>query len=79
MILKKVSGDIKIRYAKEAEPFLALGEREKVSARSNQVVYADDQKIICWLWNHKDSAETCIDEKSECVLFFIDSFEHSKV
>jgi DNA/RNA-binding domain of Phe-tRNA-synthetase-like protein len=77
--LKKVSGDIKIRYAKEAEPFLALGEREKITARSNHIVYADDQRIICWLWNHKDSAETCIDENSECVLFFIDSFENVKL
>lgn len=77
--LKKVSGDINIRYAKEGEPFWSLGEREKISAKSNQVVYADDQKIICWLWNHKDSAETCIDETSTCVLFFVDSFEHSKV
>ncbi len=77
--LKKVSGDIRIRYAKEAEPFWSLGEREKIAAKPNHVVYADDQKIICWLWNHKDSAESCIDDKSEYVLFFIDSFERSKV
>ncbi len=77
--LKKVSGDVMIRYAKEGESFLSLGEREKVAARSNHVVYADDERIICWLWNHKDSAETCIDENSEHVLFFIDSFEHDRV
>lgn len=76
--LKKVSGDVRIRYAKEEEPFWSLGEREKIAAKSNQVVYADDKKIICWLWNHKDSAETCIDESSTCILFFVDSFEHSK-
>lgn len=77
--LKKISGNINIRYAKEGEPFLGLGEREKITAKSNQVVYADDQRIICWLWNHKDSGETCIDQTSSNVLFFVDSFEHSKV
>jgi len=77
--LKKVAGDIKIRYAKDGEPFWSQGEKERITTKSNQVVYADDQRVICWLWNHKDSAETCIDETSKCVLFFIDSFEHSKV
>lgn len=77
--LKKVSGDITIRYASDGESFWSLGEKERIATKSNQVVYADDQRIICWLWNHKDSAETCIDESSQYVLFFIDSFEHSKV
>ena len=77
--LKKVSRGITIRYAKEGESFLGLGEREKVVTQSNHVVYADEEKIMCWLWNHKDSAETCIDESSKCVLFFIDSFERDKV
>lgn len=77
--LKKVSGDIMIRYAKEGEAFLGLGERTKVAAQPNHVVYADDERIMCWLWNHKDCAETCIDESSMCVLFFIDSFERDRV
>ncbi len=76
--LTKVSGDIKIRYAKESEPFRSLGSKETIAAQTNHVVYADDKNVICWLWNHKDSAETCIGENSEHVLFFIDSFEHSK-
>ncbi len=77
--LKKISGDIKIRYAKEGESFWALGAKEKITTKSNQVVYADEQRIVCWLWNHKDSAETCIDETSQYILFFMDSFEHSTV
>lgn len=77
--LSKISGDIKIRYAKEGEEFLGLGEREKIETKPNHVVYADDERIICWLWNHKDSAETCIDENSKCVIFFIDSFDLSSL
>lgn len=77
--LKKLSGEVKIRYAKDGESFWGLGEKERITTKSNQVVYADDQRIICWLWNHKDSAETSIDETSQYVLFFIDSFEHNKV
>lgn len=77
--LNKVSGDIRIRYAKESEPFLGLGERQKIEAKSQHVVYADEQRILCWLWNHKDSAKTCIDENSKHVVFFIDAFDHDQV
>lgn len=71
--LSKISGDIILRYAKESEPFQGIGERQKIQARSNHIVYADDQKLICWLWNHKDAAATCIDENTKQVIFFVDS------
>lgn len=70
--LDKIVGDIQIRYAKEGEPFQGLGEKE-VAASENHIVYADDEGVICWLWNHKDAARTCIDERSKTVLFFIDA------
>lgn len=71
--MSKISGDIKIRYAVEGEEFHGLGERLKTQAKANHVVYADDQRLICWLWNHKDAFETCIDENTKQVIFFIDS------
>lgn len=77
--LNKISGDMVIRYAKDGEVFRALGVREKVITKSREVVYADDKRVMCWLWNHKDCAETCIDEASEYVIFFIDAFEESVV
>ncbi len=77
--LNKISGGITIRYAKEGESFWGLGEGKKITAQSTHVVYADDEQIICWLWNHKDSAKTCIDENSIYVLFFIDSFDYESV
>src|SRR5579872_6265923 len=59
--LKKIAGGIKIRFAKEGESFLGLGERQPVQAKPNHVVYSDEERLICWLWNHKDAAATCID------------------
>lgn len=77
--LRKVSGGIRIRLAKEGETFLPLGQWQRVPTSPSHVVYADDQRIICWLWNHKDSAETCIDEETKKVVFFIDGFDRSQV
>lgn len=77
--LKKVSGDIEIRFGKTGETFLGLGERQKIDVEPHHIVYADDKRILCWLWNHKDSGETCIDEGTESVIFFIDSFDFDQV
>jgi len=77
--LKKVSGDIQIRFGKTAETFQGLGEREAVDVQPDHVVYADEAKVLCWLWNHKDSAKTCIDETTESVIFFIDGFDYAQV
>jgi DNA/RNA-binding domain of Phe-tRNA-synthetase-like protein len=77
--IHKVKGDIAIRYAKEGETFLPLGDWQPIETKPHHIVYADDQRVICWLWNHKDSADTCIDEQSEYVIFFIDAFDHEKM
>jgi DNA/RNA-binding domain of Phe-tRNA-synthetase-like protein len=77
--LRKISGDIQIRFGKTAENFRGLGEKESVSVQPHHVVYADAKRILCWLWNHKDSAETFIDEATESVIFFIDSFDLNEV
>ena len=71
--LNKVSGDITIRYAKEGETFHGLGIRLPIETKPEHIVYADDKRLICWLWNHKDAEETSIDENTEYVIFFIDS------
>lgn len=71
--LNKISGDIVIRHAKEEEPFQGIGEKQKEQAKTNHIVYADSQRLICWLWNHKDAIDTCIDENTKRVIFFIDS------
>jgi DNA/RNA-binding domain of Phe-tRNA-synthetase-like protein len=76
--LAKISGDIKIRYAKEGESFQGIGEKVKIEAQSHHVVYADNQRLICWLWNHKDAQETCIDGDTKQVIFFIDSVNTTK-
>lgn len=71
--LNKVAGDITIRYAKEGETFQGLGIKLPIETKPQHIVYADDKRLICWLWNHKDAEETSIDENTEYVIFFIDS------
>ena len=73
--LEKISGDIVIRYAKKGETFTALGSFQAHPVETHQVVYTDDKRVMCWLWNHKDSKETAIDLETKTVLFVIDSLD----
>lgn len=76
---EKIQGDLAIRYAKNDESFMALGALEAIQTKAHHVVYADEEKILCWLWNHKDAESTGIDEETQTVLFFIDGFDEKKV
>lgn len=76
--MTKIAGDIVVRYGKAGEVIAPLGASESFSVADNHVVYADDEKVLCWLWNYRDSRLSCIDQNSKRVIFFLDeAFEVS--
>jgi len=70
---RKIAGDITVRYGVGGETFQALGGAKRQEVLAHHIVYADEAKVLCWLWNHKDSELSCIDENTKDVVFFIDS------
>lgn len=75
--LAKIHGDIELRYAQEGEPFLGIGAKQTIHAKSHHVVYADSQKLLCWLWNYKDAAAASIDDSTSQAIFFVDAIGDS--
>ena len=74
--LEKVDGNISIRFSKENEPFLGIGDTEPMMSTPGAVVYSDDGGIICWAWNHRDAARVSLSEKTDRAIFFADCAEH---
>lgn len=80
----KVEGKITLRMGREGETFLGLGREavvEKVT--EDHVVYADEVKVLTWLWNHRDAKEACVPAQSEqgkptYILLFADQAESSE-
>lgn len=70
--LDKVRGDIEIRFGKSGEKFFPLGSEEQEEVLPGHVVYADSEKICTWLWNHRDSRLTGLDEGSRRAVFVVD-------
>ena len=57
--LDKVSGDVVLARAGEAEPaILLLGEKEPRSPRPGEVIYKDDVGAVCRRWNWKEADRT---------------------
>jgi len=71
--LDKIAGDIVLRYGKQGESAQLLGMDKPVEITSQQVVYADQQQILTWLWNHRDAANIAVQPTSKHVVFFADS------
>lgn len=71
--LSKTQGDIVMRYTISGETFTPIGSKEPMTTDAGIVAYVDEQGVICWGWNHRDSVRTCLDEGSEAAIFFADS------
>lgn len=72
--LDKIEGDaITVRPAIEGEQFRAIGERDALPCQPGAVCYADAGGVICYGWNWRDAARTCLDERTTRAIFFADS------
>jgi DNA/RNA-binding domain of Phe-tRNA-synthetase-like protein len=75
--LKKVAENIEIRLSQAGEEFLAIGEQKPFVTEAGTVVYADEAGVVCWAWNHRDSARTCLEASTSKAIFFADSAAES--
>lgn len=77
----KIKGNVQLRFGRSGETFTPLG-KEKVTypVTDKQVVYADDDSILTWLWNYRDAAHCCVPNESPAgersyILLFADQAE----
>jgi lysyl-tRNA synthetase class 2 len=76
--IANIDTSLTLRYANENEKFVPLGNAKDVNISSNHIVYADENEndpIICWLWNHKDSKRTMLTQDVDRALFIFDSVD----
>ncbi len=71
--IEKLKGGIVLRYAGNGEKFYPLGAGDSViECAERQIVYADGEKICCWLWNYRDARDACVDGGTKEALFIVD-------
>ena len=69
-----IDGTITLRFGRPGEKFYPLGaDGETVDVSTRNIVYADETKICCWLWNHRDTRLAAVTRDTEEAVFLIDS------
>ena len=68
-------GNVLLTMASGDEPFLALGDEEYDNALPGEVVYKDDEGIICRCWNWRDGQRTMLTEDTENAFLVIESVD----
>ena len=68
----KVKGDITLRFSLGDEPFIPLNSREVETAREGEVVYADDEEVLCRRWNWRESDRTKMTEDTKDVVLVVE-------
>lgn len=69
-----LAGEIVLRFAREGEPFIALGG-EAQETNEGEVVYADSEKILCRKWNYRDCESAKISERTRNFILVVDGAE----
>ncbi|MBU1197279.1 hypothetical protein KJ765_02080 [Candidatus Micrarchaeota archaeon] len=70
----RLSGNVRLRFAKEGEPFTALGG-EHQTVHGGEVVYADDKTVLCRKWNYRDCEPAKISNRTNSFVLFVDGGE----
>ncbi len=70
---ERLRGDVAVRLAREGEVFIGIGEKQSMPTPPGTVIYADSSAVICFGWNHRDAACSCLTGNTRRAIFFADS------
>lgn len=62
--LDKVAGDIRLTFATGDERFVPLNGTEPVSPKPGEVIYRDDEDVLCRRWNWRECDKSKMTEAS---------------
>lgn len=71
--LDRCRGDIHLTISDGTEPFTPLGEESNDSPEAGEVIYRDDDGVICRKFNWREAARTCLTEQTTNAVLVIES------
>ncbi|MDO8551890.1 MAG: B3/4 domain-containing protein [bacterium] len=70
--ISKIKGDVVLDFAKGNEAFITLGENENDSPQPGEIVYKDNEGVLCRRWNWREGDRTKITESTKDVFMVIE-------
>lgn len=75
--LDKIKGTINLTIAQGTEHFVMLGSSSPVPIKSGEVIYSDDNEVLCRAWNYREADKTKITEETKNVYLLLEGLEHT--
>jgi DNA/RNA-binding domain of Phe-tRNA-synthetase-like protein len=70
--LDKVEGNMYVKIAKGDERFIMLGSDETTNPKEGEVVYADENDILCRRWNWREGNKAKFTDETKRAILFVD-------
>ena len=67
--LDKINGNIQLRFAQGTEEFIELGSSELTHPNPDEVIYSDEEKVLCRKFNWRESDLTKLTEGTKEAFF----------
>ncbi len=71
--LDKMKGDLVLDFANGDESFIPLGEKENSSPWKGEVVYKDDNGVVCRCWNWREGDRTKLTEDTKNAVVVVEN------
>lgn len=71
--LDKMTGDLVLGYAKGDEAYSALGEDLNDPPQQGEVIYKDDEGVVCRRWNWREADRTKLTNSTKNAILVIES------
>lgn len=77
--LGKVSGNLGFRVANGSEPFMPLGGNQMEVVPKGEVIYADEEKVLCRRWNWRQSDVSKITEGTTEAVLTVQAMDEERI
>ncbi|PAB60005.1 B3/B4 domain-containing protein [Anaeromicrobium sediminis] len=73
--MDKFVGNLRLTHADGDESFIPLGETDNKSPKEGEIVYKDDESVICRCLNWREAERTILTEKTKNAILVIESID----
>ncbi|WP_274374757.1 MULTISPECIES: B3/B4 domain-containing protein [Synergistales] len=73
--LDAVVGDVRLVLAAGGESFVPLGADESDPPRQGEVIYRDDEGVLCRCWNWREARRTCLSPSTKRALLVMENLD----
>ncbi|MBM17853.1 MAG: hypothetical protein CL947_02145 [Epsilonproteobacteria bacterium] len=75
--LDKIHGDIALTVATGNEQFMLLGTNDLQNIAASEVIYTDQNKVLCRAWNYRESEQSKITDDTQNVYLVLEGLSHT--